>query len=75
MHAQIRNDDESSSENGQSDSISRQTLVVKAKAAEYRSPRHLNIDAVFVVDERQSLDLVDDETLKAIMKYGKLYEN
>ena len=72
MHRQISNHNESSRENGESDDIRPQAAVIKSERAENGCARDFDIQAVFVVDQGEVLDFIDDETFKPIVENGKL---
>lgn len=75
MHACIGKDDEDTAENGQSNGIMPQRKNVETKAAENGRAWHLNIKAVLVVNKREVLDLVDDETFEAVVEDGELWSS
>jgi hypothetical protein len=72
MHGRIRKHDESTAVDTQPDAISPKRLYVKAKAAQDSRARDFDVQAVLVVDEREVLNLIHDETLEGVVEYGQL---
>jgi hypothetical protein len=69
MHSKIGKHNECTTIYGQPNTILPQRLHVEAKAAENRRARDLNVQTVFVVNEREVLDFIDNEAFKGIVKY------
>lgn len=72
MHGKIRNDDERSGKHRQPRDIQPQRRRVEAECREDRGAGHLDIKPVLAVDQRQIRHLVDDESFKPVVEYGKL---
>ena len=68
MHRRVRDDDERCCEDTKSDDVRPQSTVVESKCAQDRGPRDFDIETVFVVDEGQILDFVDDQSFKAVVE-------
>jgi hypothetical protein len=69
MHSKIGKHDERAAIDAQPNAILPQRLHVEAKAAQNRGARNLNVQAVFVIDEREVLDFVDNQAFKGIVEY------
>ena len=45
---------------------------LEAEGAEYRRSWYFDIEAIFVVDQGEVFDFVDNETLEAVVEYREL---
>jgi hypothetical protein len=68
MHCSIGKDNKDGAEYTQTDGVNPQMVVVETKRAEDCRTRDLDVEAVFVVDETQSPDFVDDETFESVVE-------
>lgn len=69
MHSRIRQNDERTAIHSQPNTISPERLHIEAKAAQDGGARHFDIEAVFVVDEREVFDFVNDEAFESVVEY------
>lgn len=69
MHRTIRQHDERRAKHSKTNDILPQSLCIEAKGAQNRRPRNFNVDAVFVVDQAEILDFIDDDAFKSVMEY------
>jgi hypothetical protein len=72
MHTPISQHDENRAENRQAHHIHLQRSIIEAERAQDRSARDFDIETVFMVDEAERPDFVDDEALKAVVEDGEL---
>lgn len=70
VHRQIRKHDEGAAVHSQANTIAPQRLDIEAEAAQDRGPGDFDVEAVFVVDEGEVLDLVDDEAFEGVVEDG-----
>jgi len=68
MHSRISQHGKSSAKHSKPNSIARQSLNVEPERAENSRTGYFDINTVLVVRQREVLDLVDDETLEAVVK-------
>lgn len=73
MHRSVRNDDESAGKDGEANYIGPEGKGVEAKGREDGGSRDFNVEAVFVVDEGEVFDFVDNQAFEAVMEYRKLF--
>ena len=72
MHSDVRNDDERAGHDAQRNDIGPQRHGVETERAENGGAGHFDVEAVFVVDEGQVADFVDDEGFEAVVEDGEL---
>lgn len=72
MHRSIRNDDKHPRDRPQPDHIPPQRLRVEPECTEDRCSGNLDVQAVFVVDQRQERHFVDNERLESVVEDGQL---
>lgn len=72
MHRSIRNDNKHPRDHPQPDHIPPQRLCVEPECTEDRRSRNLDVQAVFVVDQRQERHFVDNERLESVVEDGQL---
>lgn len=72
MHSPISQHQEHSPKNRKSNSINPQSPIIKPKRAKYRSTRHLNIQAVLVIDQTKRADFIDDQALEGVVEDRQL---
>lgn len=68
MHSQICQHNERATIHGESDAIPPQRLDVEAEAAQDGGAGDFDVEAVFVVDEGEVLDLVYDEAFEGVVE-------
>jgi hypothetical protein len=68
MHRSVGKHDKDSAEYAQTEGVNPQMIVVETKRAEDCCARDFNVEAVFMVDETQRPDFVDDETFEPIVE-------
>ena len=68
MHSNISKNEENTTENSETNSIVPKSKSVEAKRAQNRGTGYFDVDAVFVVHEREVADFVYDQTLKAVVE-------
>lgn len=73
MHRSVRNDDESARKDGEANDIGPEGERVEAKGREDGGSGDFNVEAIFVVDEGEVFDFVDNEAFEAVMEYRKLF--
>jgi hypothetical protein len=69
MHCEIRQHNERTAINPETDAVPPQRLDVEAKAGQDSRAGDFDIEAVFVVNEAEVLDLIDNKTFKRVMEY------
>lgn len=74
MHCGVSNYEESTRENSQANNVGPIGANVETKCTEYGSTRDFNVKSVLMVDQCKVLNLIHDEALKSVVKYGKLQE-
>lgn len=74
MHSHIGDHDESPRENGKTNDIFPQSKVVESKCTQDRCARHLDVEAVFVIDESKEGDFVDNETFETVVEDRELWQ-
>lgn len=72
MHSDVGDHNKGPGEDGETDDILPQGEVVEPKSTQDRSARHFDVETVFVVDERQEGDFVDDETFETVVEDREL---
>lgn len=72
VHSQISQHDERASKHREANAVLPQRHSVKAKRAEDRRARDLDVEAVLVVHEGKVADLVYDEALEGVVEDGEL---
>lgn len=73
MHRSVRNDDERAGKDGEANDISPDGKRVEAKGREDGGSGNFNVKTVFMVDEGEVFDFVDNKGFEAVVEYGKLY--
>jgi len=68
MHCAIRKHYESGAVHTQSDRVNAEIIVVESEAGENCSTRNFNVEAVFVVDEAERRNFVDNEAFEAVVE-------
>ena len=68
MHSRIRQHHKRTGKHTQPNTILPQRLCVETKRAEDSGARDFNVEAVFVVDEGEVLDFVDDEAFEGVVE-------
>lgn len=68
MHSQVRKHHKRTTKDSQTDTVLPQRLCVEAKRAQDSGARDFDIKAVFVVDEREVFDFVDDEAFEGVVE-------
>jgi hypothetical protein len=69
MHGEIRQHNEHATIDPETDTIPPQRLHIKAKAGQDSRAGDFDIEAVFVVNEAEVLDLIDNQAFKRVMEY------
>lgn len=72
MHGEIGKDDKRASKHSQTNAVLPQSCGVEAERAEDSRARDFNVEAVFVVDEGEVFDFVDDEAFEGVVEDGQL---
>lgn len=72
MHRTIGNDDEHPRDHPQADDILPQSLRVEPECTEDGCSGDLDVQAVFVVDQGQERDFVDDQGLESVVENRQL---
>ena len=72
MHRKISQEDKSPAVHTQPYAILPQSLYVEAKGAEDGGSGDFNVKTVFVVDEGEVFDFVDDEAFEGVVEDGQL---
>ncbi len=72
MHRNVSNHDERGRKNGQSHNIIPQSTIVEAESAEDGCAWYLDVETVFMVDQGEVFDFIDDEAFEAVMEDRKL---
>jgi hypothetical protein len=72
MHSEVCQNHKGSSEHREADAVFPQGHGFEAEGAEDGGTGDFNVQAVFVVYERQISDFVDDETFEGIVENGEL---
>lgn len=72
MHRSICNDDQSPRDYGKASDIEPVGLGIEAKSAQDGCARHLDVEAVLVIDQSEEGDLVDNEGFEAVVEYRQL---
>lgn len=73
MHRSVRNDDESAGKDGEANDISPDGERVEAKGREDGGSGDFNVKTVFMVDEGEVLDFVNNKGFEAVVEYRKLF--
>lgn len=73
MHRSVSNNDESAGKDGKAYDIGPEGERVEAKGREDGGSGDFNVEAVFMVDEGEVFDFVDNEGFKAVVEYRKLF--
>ena len=68
MHSHISDDDESTRENGKTNHVFPQSEIVESKCTQDRRAGHFNVETVFVIDESEECDLIDDESFETVVE-------
>jgi SPX domain protein involved in polyphosphate accumulation len=69
MHSKVRKHNKSAAIYTQTNTIPPQCLHIEAKAAQNSRAGDLDIDAVFMVNEAEVLDLVDNQAFECVVEY------
>ncbi len=72
MHRDISNYNERGRKNAEADNVIPQSTIVEAKGTEDGCAGDFDVQAVFVVDQGEVFDFVDDETFEAVVEDRKL---
>jgi len=72
VHREVGEDHKHARKYTQPNHISPQRHHIKPKRAQDGRPRHLDINAVLVVHERQVLDFVDNKSFESVVENGQL---
>ena len=72
MHRDVSKHNKHSGEHCKADHIAPQSKSIDAKCTQNRCSRHLDVEAILVVNESEISDLVDAQGFKAVMKDGEL---
>lgn len=72
MHRCICNDDQSPRDHSKPNDIEPVGLGIEAEGAQNGCTRHLDVEAVLVIDQSKEGDLVDNEGLEAVVEYRQL---
>lgn len=72
MHSSICDDDKGSGDDREANDVEPVSLGIKAKSAQDGCARNLNVEAVLMVDQSKEGDLVDNESLEAIVENRQL---
>ena len=68
MHGTICYDDEGPREYGKANDVCPQCQVVETEDAKDRSSGYFDVEAIFMINQCQVFDFVDDECFEAVMK-------
>lgn len=68
MHRRIRQHDKRATKHREADTILPQGSGVETKRAENRGAGDFDVEAVFVVDEGEIFDFVDDEAFEGVVE-------
>lgn len=60
MHSSVSNHNESARKDGEPDNIIPQTAIVEPEGAEYGGAWDFDVETVFVIDQSEILDLIDN---------------
>ena len=72
VHGSVAHDEEDAAVDGEADGVVPQREHIEAKRAQNRRAGHFDVEAVFLVDEGEVADFVDDETFEAVVEDGEL---
>ena len=72
MHGDIGDHDERPGEDTQTNDIFPQSQIVESKSAQDGCAGHFNVQAVFVIDESEEGNFVDDKTFEAVVEDREL---
>lgn len=72
MHRSVRNNNEGASKDSEANDISPDGERVEAKGREDGGSGDFNVKTVFMVNEGEVFDFVDNKGFEAIVEYGKL---
>lgn len=72
MHSCVCDDDKSSRDNREANDVEPVGLGIEAKGAQDGCARNLNVEAVLMVDQSKESDLVDNESLEAVVENRQL---
>jgi hypothetical protein len=74
VHGEISQEDKSTAVHTQPYAILPQRLDVEAEGAKDGGAGNFNVETVFVVDEGEVLDFIDDEAFEGVVEDGKLQD-
>ena len=73
MHRSVRNDDEGAGKDGEANDVSPDGERVEAKGREDGGSGDFNVKTVFMVNEGEVFDFVDNKGFEAVVEYRKLF--
>lgn len=73
MHSRVSNHNESTREDGKPNDIVPQAAVVESESAEDGGAWNFNVEAIFVVDQGEVFDFVDDEAFEPVVEDRELW--
>lgn len=73
MHGCVGHDDGNTWDNAQTGYVIPQGEVVEAKRTQNRRTRNFDVEAIFMINQRQESDFVYNQSLECIMEDGQLY--
>jgi hypothetical protein len=72
VHSEVRQDNERAAIHRQTYAIPPERLDIESETAQNSRPRDFDIKSVFMIDQAEILDLVDNQALKRVVEYGQL---
>jgi len=73
VHSSVSQDEEDTTVDSKADSVVPQRENVEAERAQNRRAGDFDVEAVFLVDEREVADFVDDEAFKTVVEDRELF--
>lgn len=68
MHRDISNYNESCRENGKTNNVIPQSAIIESECAENRCAGDFDVEAVFVIDQGEVFDFIDNEAFEPVVE-------